>query len=157
MNNKIMNGRKCPKHSIWMTGKNNPMYGKKHSVETLKKIFSSKKMNKLEYTVANILSKNNIDYYFQFFISKNGICKSFDFKIKGKPILLEIDGDYWHGGSGSKFHHKSVDKIKENDRFKDELAKSNGYKLFRFWEHDINKNIDNFTEILLKSLEIPLL
>ena len=129
-------------------GKNNPMYGKKQSIETIKKIFSYRKMNKLESNVANILTENGIRYYFQFFITDNSVCKSYDFKIKNRPILIEVDGDYWHGGPGTNSYYKKVDEIRENDKIKNKIATQNGYKLFRFWESDIKKN----PEILMETL-----
>lgn len=120
----------------------NPMQGKTHSPEAIKKIFTHKKMNRLEKLVADILDANKIEYYFQFFLQENDICKSYDFKIKGKPIILEIDGDYWHGGPSINKYCKDIENAKINDKFKEELANKNGYKLIRFWESDINKNPD---------------
>jgi len=118
----------------------NPMQGKTHTEESIKKIFSHRKMNKTEKIVADILTENGIDYYFQYFLSRDGVCKSYDFKIKGKPILIEIDGDYWHGGPGHKYDYfKGVNEVKENDIFKDELAKENGFGLVRVWESEIKK------------------
>ena len=75
----------------------NGMAGKKHKPETIQKIFSHRKMNKLEKLVADILDANQIQYTFQFFINKNGTCKSYDFKLKNSNVILEIDGDFWHG------------------------------------------------------------
>jgi very-short-patch-repair endonuclease len=40
----------------------------------------------------------------------------------------------------------------ENDKIKNEWAKENGYKLLRFWEHDINNNIKYVTQTLLENL-----
>jgi len=120
----------------------NPMQGKKHTPEALKKIFSKKPMNLLEKKVAEKLDSMKIDYVFQFFITTNGICKSYDFKIKDKPILIEIDGDYWHGGPGVSKYHYNINETKVNDQFKNELAKNNGYMLIRFWESEINQNIN---------------
>ena len=71
-------------------GEKNSMYGKTHSPEAIKKIFSHRKMNKLEKLVADTLDKAGIKYTFQFFITDNGICKSYDFKIKGKPPYFLI-------------------------------------------------------------------
>lgn len=121
-------------------GQNNPMYGKTHKPESIKKIFSHRKMNKTEKIVADLLDSKNINYHFQFFITQNNICKSYDFKIKNKPIIIEVDGDYWHGGPGVKKHFYNVKTTKENDSIKDKLAIDNGYKLYRFWESDIKKN-----------------
>lgn len=109
----------------------------KHTSETINKIFSKRPMNKLEKFVSNILDENNIKYTHQFFLNKDGICKSYDFKIKDTNILLEIDGDYWHGGPSLEKHFFKLEEVKQNDIFKDQLAKDNGFNLLRIWESDI--------------------
>jgi very-short-patch-repair endonuclease len=125
--------------------KNNP-----HSPETIEKIFSKRPMNKLEKFVASILEKNNIPYHFQFFLkNKDGICKSYDFKIKNKNILIEIDGDYWHGGPGIDKHFFKLEETKKNDLFKDQLAKDNGFLLIRIWE----SNIYNEPNIIINKIK----
>jgi G:T-mismatch repair DNA endonuclease (very short patch repair protein) len=121
-------------------GKNNPMFGKTHTPEAIKKILSHRPMNKLEKIVADELDKISIPYYFQYFITDNGICKSYDFKIKQKPIILEIDGDFWHGNPNTKNHFSKVSIVKKNDTLKENMAKNRGYKVIRLWERDIKKN-----------------
>lgn len=112
----------------------------KHTPETIEKIFSKKPMNKLEEFVSSILNKNDIKYHFQFFLkTKDGICKSYDFKIKDTNILIEIDGDYWHGGLSLKKHFYKVNETKQNDILKEQLALENGFQLIRIWESDIYK------------------
>jgi very-short-patch-repair endonuclease len=146
-----------------------PMLGKKHSIKTkLKQSNSHKeyyknnkekfwnnfiqnKSNKLEKFVSYILDKNNIKYNFQFFLNKDGVCKSYDFKLKDTNILLETDGDYWHGGPSLDKHFYKLEEVKQNDLFKDQFAKNNGFMLLRFWESDIYKNpeiiIDKIKEL----------
>ena len=118
----------------------NPMQDKTHTVDAIKKIFSHKKMNTIEKTVADELTKNNIKYYFQYFLTRDGICKSFDFKIKEKKLFIEVDGDYWHGGPGVGKYFKGVNEVKENDKFKEQLAKENGFEVIRIWESEIKKD-----------------
>jgi len=124
----------------------------KHTPETIQKIFAVRKMNKLEHLVSSVLKENNINYYFQFVLSKDLICKVYDFKIKGKNILLEIDGDYFHGGpSCIKPYHK-IEDVKQNDIFKNELAVEKGFTLLRFWESEIKNNPNLIIEQLSKYL-----
>lgn len=127
---------------------NNPMFGKHHTPEAIEKIFGYRGMNKLETMVADILKSANIEYYYAFCINDSIHCKIYDFKIKGKPIILEIDGDYWHGGPGVKIHFKKVEQNKVNDKLKNEMAAKRGYKVIRLWESDIKKD----SSIILKSL-----
>ena len=121
-----------------------------HTPETIEKIFKKRKMNKLEKFVSYILDKNNIPYTFQFFLSKGGICKSYDFKIKNTNILLEVDGDYWHGGPSLDKHFYKLDEVKKNDDFKKSFAESNEFILIRMWESEIYNNPD----IILQKLNI---
>lgn len=120
---------------------NNPMFGKTHTPESIQKIFSRRSMNKLEQKVADELKRNDVDYIFQFFISDGEICKSYDFKIKDKPIIIEVDGDFWHGNPNTNNHFNKVDEVRKNDLIKEEMANKRGYKLLRLWESDINKDI----------------
>jgi len=121
-------------------GKNNPMFGKTHTPEAVRKIFNHRKMNKLEQLVADTLDANNIEYYFQFFITENDVCKSYDFKLKGQNIIIEVDGDFWHGNPKQNNHWKDVDKVQDNDKLKTKLAEDRGFTLLRFWESDIKNN-----------------
>lgn len=122
----------------------------KHTPETIEKIFKMKKMNKLEKFVSEILDKNNIPYHFQYFIkTKDGLCKSYDFKIKNYPLLLEIDGDYWHGGPGVKTHFFKLNEVKKNDILKDKIAIKEGFSLIRIWESDIYKQ----PEIVIQKIQ----
>jgi very-short-patch-repair endonuclease len=121
-------------------GEKNPMYGKTHTPESVRKIFSHRKMNNLEKLVAEQLDSNDIPYHFQFFIVKGGICKSYDFKIEGKPLILEIDGDFWHGNPSTKNHYDKASAVRKNDDVKTQLAEERGYKVIRLWESDIKKD-----------------
>lgn len=112
----------------------------KHSIETIEKIFKKRKINNLEQLVFDLLIKYNIGFKFQFFLNDGINCKSYDFKINGCKILLEIDGDFWHGNPNTKHHFKYLEEVKKNDLFKKELAEQKGYKLLRFWESDIKEN-----------------
>jgi len=131
----------------------NPMQGKTHTPETIKKIFSHKKMNNTEKMVADELMGNNIEYYFQYFLTRDGICKSFDFKIKNKKLFIEVDGDYWHGGPGHNYDYfKGVNEVKENDKFKEQLANENGFEVIRVWESEIKKDMNILMEKLNECL-----
>lgn len=121
-------------------GSKNPMFGKTHTPESIKKIFFHRPMNKLERLVADTLDGGGIKYKFQFFINDNGICKSYDFKIKNKPLIIEIDGDYWHGNPKLKKHHPKIEETRKNDILKEGMAKKRGYKIIRLWESDIKGN-----------------
>ena len=65
---------------------------------------------------------------------KNRVLERFkvDFLIND-DIIVECDGDYWH----------NLSNIKEKDKIRDKILTENGYKVFRFWEHEINDNVSN--------------
>ena len=118
-----------------------PFKGKTHTPESIRKIFENKPMNKLEKRVADWFDARGIGYTFQFFINSDGICKSYDFKLKGSKTIVEINGDYWHGGSGIEKHVFNVDVNIENDKLKKKMAEDLGYHVITIWEHDIKNDI----------------
>jgi len=139
---------------LFKKGKSNVgIKGEKRSLESIsKQIQNSLKKNKLEQKFAQLLDENNIEYKYSYFLKNKKTCKQFDFKIKDKNILIEIDGDYWHGNPQTKSHCKHINQVKQNDLLKNQLAKNNGYILLRFWESEIYNNpkliMDKLKEIL---------
>ena len=125
------------------------MFGKTHTPEAIEKIFKHKSMNKLEKLVADWLTEHNIEYTFQFFINTDGVCKSYDFKLKDTDTIIEVHGDYWHGGSGVSKHHFDVKNTIKNDNLKKQMAIDKGYGVIVIWEHEIKENI-NILETIIK-------
>lgn len=98
--------------------------------------------SKLEDLFKEILNSLNIEFIHQFYAPD--IKSLYDFKIKGKNILIEVDGDYWHCNPNiEKFktpvHEWHYENIKRDEK-KNKWAEENGYTLLRFWEHDIQNN-----------------
>lgn len=66
----------------------------------------------------------------------------YDFYLPDHNVLVEIDGDYYHGNpkvyQEGDLNHMQI-KNKKNDLYKDSLAKGLGYGLERIWEKDINE------------------
>jgi len=110
-------------------GENNPMFGKTHTPEALKKIFQNFGISKPEQMVMDYLNENDIEYQYQYYISDSGRTGAYDFKLKGKNILIEVDGDYWHGGPGVNKHCPQIEQIRKRDKIKNKLAQENGYNL----------------------------
>lgn len=139
------------------TGSNNPWYGKKrpdHSKlmktpEMLDKIFAKRSMTDIEQKMMDMLDMLKIEYHSQFFISVDGNTVSYDFKLKEYPILIETDGDYWHGGPGVNTHVPFVNEVTEKDKLKDELAAHRGYSVLRFWGSGI---LDNPQQVITQLL-----
>lgn len=98
------------------------------------------KKNKPEIKVSEQLYKmglNNFDYS----IILDGY--QFDFGCKKHKLLLEVQGDYWHGNPHIYTKLNSIqENIQQKDKLKAEFALKHGFKLFYIWESEINN--DNF-------------
>lgn len=125
-------------------------YGK-HSWEiALSKLPKSK--TKIEKVIQKLLIKHEIRFKQQFRIYFNGRkFKQYDFYLPEKNVLIEADGDYWHGNPKI---YKTLNETqilnKENDFLKEKLAKERQISLMRYWESDILK--EGFEKILIEDL-----
>ena len=106
-----------------VSGKGNPMYGK------MAQVF---KDTVPERKVEEILKALDIVYEKQFRIQN----KYYDFYIPSKKLLIEVDGVYWHGKYEGKAP-KNIDEVRENDRYKNQLAEDYGFKIIRLWEDEL--------------------
>ena len=94
--------------------------------------------SKLEDRFASeFLDKLGVTYERQF--EAKDIKRFYDFKIGN--ILIEVDGDYWHGKDLVYEDKNRMQKHSEwVDEVKNEWAISHGYLLYRVWESDINND-----------------
>ena len=139
--------------------------GRKHSEETKDKMSITAKekwkngdighriyyTSKLEKTFANILDLLCIKYTISFYAKE--IKAFYDFYLPESNTIIEVDGDFWHCNP-IKFplpKYESQKKNLERDKQKNQWAQDNGYKLLRFWENDINNNIQQVKQILLEN------
>jgi very-short-patch-repair endonuclease len=126
-------------------GEKNYFYGKKrpeHSKlmktpEMMEKIFAKRSMTDIEQLMVTMLEQINVPHHSQFFIKHNDDTYAYDFKLKELPILIEVDGDYWHGGPGTNKHVPFVTEVQDNDNIKDVVAEQHGYTVLRFWGSDV--------------------
>ena len=95
-------------------------------------------MTKPEREFAKLLKELNIKFEPQKILGES----IYDFYLPDHKMLVEIDGDYYHGNP-DKYTKEQLNgmqkKNKRNDKDKDWQAKGLGYKIERVWEHDINK------------------
>jgi G:T-mismatch repair DNA endonuclease (very short patch repair protein) len=105
--------------------------------------FMNIKMNKIESIVYDYLKSLNITVDYSAILASY----QYDFIIKGKRILIEVHGDYWHGnpkyysinGSNDKRKLNQIQLSKqERDREKEKWAISRGFNLIKLWEDEIN-------------------
>jgi len=98
-----------------------------------------------ELKMKEILNELNIPFEHQFRLGN----RLFDFHILNTNILIEVDGDYWHGNP--KIYSKLSKRQEENkqrDIIKEQLVEENKYILLRFWQSDILKNKEKIIEDL---------
>jgi len=131
----------------------NPMQGKTHTEEALRKIFNKRSFTKPELKVQQMLENAGYVVTPQWFLhDDNGNTYSYDFCLTDLKILIEVDGDYWHGGPGVTTHWSGVEMTKKTDDVKNQIANQHNYKIIRLWESEININeqiiINKIVEVL---------
>ena len=113
------------------------------------KLFSTE----IEEKTKTILESNGVVFQTQYSIQSEEGSKIYDFRIPSSNTLIEVDGDFWHGNPLIYPEETllEVQRInKKNDLFKTNLATRLGFRLLRFWEHEV-KNPD-FEKKLLSLL-----
>jgi DNA mismatch endonuclease (patch repair protein) len=94
-------------------------------------------------------------------LSKLGIRYRIDFKgLPGKPdisniskkFVVFIDGEFWHGYNWSekkkrikatrKFWIPKIERNMQRDKENNRKLRQMGFQVFRFWEHEIKKDLD---------------
>ena len=109
-------------------------------------------VSKLELRFAReFLDKLGIEYIYQF--KAESIGRYFDFFVPNCNIIIEVDGDYWHGYG---LLHEEKNRTQKHsewvDKEKDRWALEHGIPIIRFWEHDINNNPDYVKKVLLEKV-----
>ncbi len=64
-----------------------------------------------------------------------------DFCCQGKRLIIELDGG-----------HHSQSEVKNADKERQLFLENNGYKVLRFWNNDLDSNIDGVLEIIRKEI-----
>ncbi len=102
----------------------------------------SKKETSIEKIGYKLLDKLKVFYEKQYLINDK-ICV--DALLPNEKIVIQFDGDYWHG------YNKDINdvelRIKKRmllDKSQDAYLKKCGYKVLRFWEHDLIKSNNIF-------------
>ena len=111
------------------------------------------KMSKIERIGYSILNEFRVDYFPQYLIGKKFLVDAF---IPGNDLVIQFDGDYWHGNP-EKFPCPEPKQIKRihMDKSQDAYMVACGYRVFRFWEHIILKQPDHVREVLRTALALP--
>jgi len=142
-------------------------FGYINSPETRRKIRGSRAKMKypkfdtsIEIKIQKYLKKIGMEFYTHQYMKINLAyqCDVFipsQFGIS-KPIVLECDGDYWHGNL-NKFDYRKlplkikIQKIRDFERTAQ--LEEKGYRVIRLWECDIRKmTLKEFKKILYQNL-----
>src|SRR5690606_13746962 len=87
-----------------------------------------------------------------------------DIFISKHNIVIFIDGGFWHGydwenkknriKSNRDFWIAKIERNMQRDKANNEKLRTQGYMVFRFWEKDIKKNlqdcISSITSLIIK-------
>lgn len=155
-----MKGRKHSKESLNKLKKSIKMFfdnggtpsrlGKFHTEETKQKIREKRKNQKTVYfskperKINSVLSVNGIKFEKHKPFKIGNIWHQVDIFIEPN-IIIEVDGCYFHWCEECMVNKelkdkKVIDHVKR-DKIINESLTSQGYKIIRIWEHDINSNI----------------
>ena len=106
--------------------------------------------SKLEDDFAKqFLDKLGVKYQHQF--EAKDIGRFYDFYCPEEHLIIEIDGDYWHGNPDKysdddlKWHQKKARRV---DEHKNKWALMHGIPILRIWESDIRKNPKSVMKML---------
>ena len=115
-----------------------------------------KKRTWCEQALQDMLDEMNIAYDIEKSLKFKNTWKHFDINLIDYPVLIEVDGNYWHGNKETMRKGKPNFmqlKNKQNDMIKNWVAKNAGYKLIRVWELDIKENYDEVKGRITKLLK----
>ena len=117
----------------------------------MNRIQQIKSPNKLEIAGYAILDSINIEYKKQFIINDKFTVDAY---IPVKKIVLQFDGDYWHGNP-EKFTtlNKHQRKRRTLDIWQDAYMTKCGYRIIRWWEHEIHDNPQQCKKELLQMIK----
>lgn len=105
------------------------------------------KKSKIEQKVEEWLKQHNVDYDYSCIIGFGENCFQYDFIIHNKRILIEVQGDYWHGNpllfnedglNGKRKLNETQKRKIKIDIKKKEFAESKNFNVVYIWESDIN-------------------
>lgn len=140
----------------WKSSEEREMQSHRRMLYIIKNGFQIK--SKLEKEFKNILINDlnlveDEDFYPQYYVRE--IKALYDFKISGKDIIVEVDGDYWHCNPNSDYsipiYEAQISNLKK-DKIKNDWCLKNNIKLLRFWESDIKNDKDGVIKRLKEEL-----
>lgn len=141
-----------------MAGEKAIWYGKKHTQETKNKMKESRKYqtkvftSKQELKIQNFLKLLTIDFIPHRYMSEIIHGYQCDIFIPSLNLVIECDGDYWHGHPIKYPNPNQMQKEQiEEDKIRTLELKEKGFKVLRLWQKEINyTNLEDLKLIINK-------
>ena len=108
-------------------------------------------MSNLEQQVADMLEGEDIDYEREKPLKYMAGWRYYDFCLIDYNILIEVDGEYYHGSRGKPSY--VIMMAKKNDAIKNWLAKKEGYSLIRIKEKELLQDYNQVKENISSLIE----
>jgi very-short-patch-repair endonuclease len=110
-------------------------------------------LNKLELSGRKLLNKIGINFLEQELVGDIFVV---DVLIPHKKLVIQWDGDYWHGHPKNQKNGKpnklQTENIKKDKRVNKKLIEM-GYDVLRFWQDDVDNNPEYVIETISKKLK----
>jgi len=79
-----------------------------------------------------------------------------DVYIPEKNVVIEFQGDYWHGNpkkyEKEELSEFQLEKVKKDESLR-EYCKNNGIRLVEIWESDYNRDIDGVNKLIVENIK----
>ena len=83
-----------------------------------------------------------------------------DIAFIGKKVVIFLDSCFWHGcrwhcripQANRSYWQKKIEKNKKRDKEINKIYKEKGWKVLRFWEHEIKNNLSHVLNRIRKIL-----
>ncbi len=77
-------------------------------------------------------------------------------------MIVFVNSIFWHGHptkfklpkSNQAYWESKIERNRERDKFVNKTLRDQGWKVIRFWEHEIKKNLDQCVQEILRELEL---
>ncbi|HET6244817.1 MAG: very short patch repair endonuclease [Bacteroidetes bacterium] len=138
--------------------KENGFYTTKDRSQLMSKIKS--KGTKPEIAFRKALFSKGIRYR----VNENSLPGKPDISIKKYKLAIFIDGEFWHGynweekkkkiKTNKEFWIPKIERNMQRDKQNEDVLRSMGYIVFRFWEKEVHKNQDECIKRILHYLKL---
>jgi len=109
---------------------------------------NKKGLNKLELLGQEILKESGVLFQEQVLMFNKFLVDVF---LPDYNIVIQWDGDYWHGYNGAKDERqKNRQKL---DKSQDAYMQKAGVKVLRFWEHEVKKEREKVIEVISRAIQ----